>query len=324
MSNDNRYRLLTILADGRFHSGERLGESLGVSRAAVWKQLKALESMGIEIHRVPGKGYRLPAPVELLDAQMIHRQLAEKGLPAHRLEVHPRIESTNTHLMQMGRQGNEQAVICLAETQTAGRGRHGRQWISAFGSNLYLSVLWRFRSGPSILGGMSLAAGVAVMQALESLGISGPRLKWPNDLLWERRKLGGILVEVAGETAGPCFAVVGIGLNLHMPMGADQDIDQPWTDLYRVTAGSPPSRNHLASAVAGHLLNLLATWEETGFAPYVEPWCKLDAYADQKVTLVTRQGNLHGVARGIDETGSLMIEREGRLGAYAIDRKSVV
>lgn len=202
---DRTLELLRLLADGRLHSGAVLAERLDMTRAAVCKAVRRLsDQLGLEITSGRGRGYRLITPIELLDAQRIGETLAATGrAPPVRLEIHQRIDSTNRHLMREAAHGAPSGTVCLAERQTAGQGRHGRCWVSPFGANLYLSILWRYPCGPAGLSGLSLAAGAVVADALRQLGVQGLVLKWPNDLLWGGRKLGGILLEVSGEAQGP-------------------------------------------------------------------------------------------------------------------------
>lgn len=306
--------LLRVLADGRFHSGKKLGESLGISRAAVWKRVQRLESLAIDAHAVPGKGYRLPDPLELLDADAIRAALDAGTLRLLQgLEVHEQLGSTNSYLMQRARAGASGGLACLAEWQQAGRGRRGRAWLSPFGRNIYLSLLWRTTSDPASLSGLSIAVGIAVVRALEDLGVFGGRLKWPNDILWQDRKLGGILIEVAGETAGPCFVVVGVGVNLHMPHSLGTAINQPWTDLRSATGSRSISRNQLAGRVIHHLLHVLQGYQHNGLLPYLEDWRRLDAFAGRPATVRTTRGGVSGVVQGVDRSGALILLVDGRI-----------
>jgi BirA family biotin operon repressor/biotin-[acetyl-CoA-carboxylase] ligase len=296
--------LLTLLADGRFHSGEELGRALGVSRAAVWKSIQVLPLQGVTIDAVQGRGYRLREPLELLDPSAI----AAAVDPALRRELGPvevlfEVDSTNRRLMTQAA-GAVQGSTCLAETQSAGRGRRGRPWLSPFGANLYLSMLWRFSEGPARLSGLSLAVGVACVRALARLGARGVQLKWPNDLLWDGRKLAGILLEVAGESNGPCHVVVGIGVNLRMPHGAD--IDQPWADLREIAPDV--SRNVLGGALIEELARVMREFEIGGFEALRSEWLANDAFAGRPVTLHLPSGPISGVARGVDAGGHLLLE----------------
>jgi BirA family biotin operon repressor/biotin-[acetyl-CoA-carboxylase] ligase len=237
--------VLPLLADGEFHSGQQLADVLGISRTAVWKQLKKLEELGLEVEASKASGYRLPGGIELLDAQKIQSGLGTSASPVlTRLWLDSAVDSTNAEAMRQLQQGPCAGLVCLAEQQTAGRGRRGRSWVSPFASNLYLSVVWEFEGGAASLEGLSLAVGVAVAQGLENCGAGGIELKWPNDLLHQGRKLGGILIEMVGDAAGSCQVVIGIGINVRMPRQAGEAIDQAWTDLSQIAPGLP-HRNHL-------------------------------------------------------------------------------
>lgn len=219
------------------------------------------------------------------------------------LEVLASVDSTNARLLSAAEQGRPGGSVCLAETQTAGRGRCGRGWTSPPGGNLYLSLLWRF-PGTTPLDGLSIATGIAVARALGQLGASDIRLKWPNDVYHDRRKLGGILLE---SVAGPERVVVaGIGLNVAMPAAARETIDQPWTDL-ATALGNLPSRNHLAVLLLDRLLPLYADWPAT-LPDLPTDWATFDLLPDQPVELLAGERRLRGIARGIDGSGALWLE----------------
>jgi BirA family biotin operon repressor/biotin-[acetyl-CoA-carboxylase] ligase len=226
--------------------------------------------------------------------------------------------------------------VCLAERQTAGRGRRGRAWVSPFGQNLYLSVRWRYGVGPAELGGLSLACGVAVALTLRALGAEGVGLKWPNDIHWRRRKLAGLLLEVAGEAQGPSDAVVGLGLNLRLHPAQAAEIEQPWIDLNGVLkresrgdtgngrGRAMPSRHRVAAALINALLETLDRYRETGLAPFLEDWHELDVYQGEPVTLIAGEQRISGVYRGIDAHGALLLEQvDGRQRTFAAGEVSL-
>lgn len=298
--------LLQILADGRFHAGPDLGARLGCSRAAVWKAVHSLERAGLEIFSVRGKGYRLSRPLELLDAAAI-RQAMQSGRRQRLSEVSVLFEtdSTNARLMAQPLPADILGRACLAESQTAGRGRRGREWISPLGGNLYLSLQWRFQRSVAEMGGLSLAVGVAVSRALAECGAEAVRLKWPNDVLAEGRKLAGILLQVSGEAEGPCDIVMGIGLNLHASHLAAA-IDQPWTALEDLVPRLP-GRNWLAGRLLDHLVDIAEQYDRDGLPPFADEWQRRDAFAGQAVVLHTAQGQAAGVVQGIDADGALLL-----------------
>ena len=313
-----RQRLLRALADGRFHSGAALGETLGVGRSAVWKQVHALEALGLDVYAVRGKGYRLAAPVELLDREVICAALgAESARRLPGVEIFFEIDSTNRHLMARAAAGLQGPWLCLAESQSAGQGRRGRRWASPLGRNLYLSLLWRFELGAEALAGLSLVAGVAIANALESSGVKGIGLKWPNDLFHEDRKLGGLLVELAGEASGPWDAVIGVGLNIDMCGPTAKDVDQPWTDL-RSAAGRLPGRNRVAALVIDALVQAMPRFEVQGFAPFRDAWERFDIARGRIVDLQVGSGGVkRGRACGVGEHGALLLKFGGRVHAVS-------
>ncbi len=311
------HALLRLLADGRFHSGVALGDALGVTRATIWNALQKLKKLGIDAYAVAGKGYRLPAPLELLAADQI---LAALSTPARtalkRLDVHLEVASTNALLVEHAQRGAPGGWACLAEYQSSGRGRRGRTWVSPFGGNIYLSVLWRFNSGAAVVGGLSLALGVAVAEALQAAAVPGVGLKWPNDVLWQSKKLAGILVEMAGESSGPCYVVAGIGVNVAMAAEMAATIDQPWVDIVSIT-GVRPARNPLAALLLQHVLLALQTFEREGFASFLPRWRARDAYVGKEALLHLPHHTLRGQVDGIDPQGALLFAQGGATRAYA-------
>jgi len=306
------FKLLEILADGRFHSGEALGDKLGISRTAVWKALRSCTELGVELQAVPGRGYRLAAALELLHGDAVVESMGEASRELLGvLEIHRDLDSTNRYLMQQAAGGAASGQVCLAERQTAGRGRRGRHWVSPFGANLYLSVLWRFEAAPASLGGLSLAVGVGIVRALQGAGVRGIGLKWPNDVVWEGRKLAGVLLEMSGESAGPCHVVAGVGLNVRMPKGPGETIGQPWADVGTLVDGGSASRNRLAGLVLDQVLSVLGGYQRTGLQPYLEDWNRLDVCVGRPVVLESQGRRLVGEVRGVSTEGALILRSNG-------------
>jgi BirA family biotin operon repressor/biotin-[acetyl-CoA-carboxylase] ligase len=302
--------LLPLLANGAFRSGQDLANILGVSRTAVWKQVNRLtEESGLQIESVKGKGYRIPGGIDLLDASQVTAAMSTRahGLMT-RLEILDSVDSTNAEIMRRSEQCS--GLVCTAEQQTAGRGRRGRHWVSPYASNLYLSLLWEFGQGATALEGLSLAVGVAVARALQACDVSTVELKWPNDVLYEGAKLGGILLEMNGDVAGACRVVIGVGLNVAMPATASEAIDQAWTDINTITESRHPGRNLLLAALLDELLPMVADFEQQGFAHWRDDWLSLDAFAEEPVILDTGTVQMGGIARGVDERGALLLETE--------------
>ena len=299
--------LLEMLSDGRFHSGEVLARAVGVTRSAVWKQVTRLATLGLDIQRVPGRGYRIPGGVDLLDGARIRAALNPEARAALEvIEIHRSIDSTNTHLSE---RVTARHAACLAEHQRAGRGRVGRRWVSPFGANLYCSVAWTFEALPPGIQALALAAGAAVAQAIDADGRLGVRLKWPNDLVAADRKLGGVLVEMRGEPPGITRVVVGVGINVRMPAAAGTGIDQPWTDL--ATLGAATARNALAASVLDALVAMLTRFARDGFAASYDSWSARDALRGRDIAVSGDGKPLRGIARGIDRDGALRLEVNG-------------
>ena len=317
--SDKQKKILTLLADGEFHSGTELADTLGISRSAIWKQLNGLAELGLQHSAVSGKGYRLDNPLELLEASKINEVVNDQaGALISSFEIHDQIDSTNRYLVERSQNNALSGSVCFAEYQTAGKGRRGRQWVSPYGSNIYLSILWRFQQGPAAISGLSLAIGVAVIRALKQHQISDIGLKWPNDIYSQGKKLGGILVEVSGETDGPCSAVIGLGLNLFLPETQAEGITQAWTDLSKITGQSQLSRNQLAGILLNHLLPVIAEYESVGIQAYLDEWRSYDCLSGKSATLFIGQQQFEGIVQGIDDNGMLLIKRpDGNVQTFA-------
>lgn len=298
--------LLTILSDGQFHSGEALGQHLGISRTAVSNYVKGLADLGLEIFSVTGKGYKLAKPLIFLSHDQISKVLTTPE--SAQLEVLNVIDSTNQYLKDKHQQV-ENGHVVIAEAQTAGRGRRGRQWISPYGSSLYLSLYWNFPAGYQAIGGLSLAIGVAIAQALQSLNVPNIQLKWPNDIYLDGKKLAGVLVEVEGQMGAACDSIIGVGLNVNLPESI-AGIDQPFTDLTHST-GDKIDRNKLAAHMINGLYNICRQFEHEGLAPFVESWQSLDIYRDKAIKLIAGANVVKGIGRGIDAAGGLILEVDG-------------
>lgn len=297
--------LLTILADGNFHSGEDLGARLGVTRAAVWKQLKKLESLNIPLSSVKGKGYRLSDAIELLDHDEIINKVDGR---LDCLEVLLNTESTNSYLLEKASDHMGKRYAVLAEKQEAGRGRRGRTWVSPFGKNIYLSMLWSFSGGLASLEGLSLVIAIAVEKALAELGVDDAKLKWPNDVYLDKKKLAGILLEVSGEYSGHCQVVIGIGLNIKLSEHDAESIDQPWAQLSGHIAGI--DRNTIAAKMISHLIAAIDLFDKQGFDPFQEYWLKRDAFYEQEVDLILPNQVRSGIAKGVNAKGELLLKTE--------------
>lgn len=300
-------QLLAALASGEPLSGARLAAGAGVTRAAIWKQIEALRQRGVPIEADGAAGYCLPWPIQMLDEGAIRTALPDAiGRRLGALEICWETDSTSSELLRRGTTAPDLSVV-MAETQTAGRGRRGRTWLSPPGLNLYMSCLKRFDAGFASLSGLSLAIGVIVLRALDALGIAGVKLKWPNDVLAEGGKLAGILVELSGEYQGPCAAVIGIGLNLRLTDALREQAGQPICDLASLTKELPPDRNQTAAALIMNLVAGLDQFEHEGFPAFIDEYTERDALNGVLLKISNAAGELDGMGAGVDLRGALCV-----------------
>jgi len=337
------FSLLRQLSDGAFHSGEDLAATVGLTRARVSQLLKQAESAGLSLERVRGRGYRLLATPDFLDAAAVRSALKGMGVevappdarpallpaandddialpvsalpgipvkPPITVEIVDQLDSTSSELLRRASRRDIHGALLAAEWQSAGRGRRGRAWSAVAGGSLTFSLGWRFEQGAGFMAGLSLAVGVAVVHALEREGLAGVELKWPNDLIYRHLKVGGILVELNGDALGPSTVVVGVGLNVRLPTTFKRDIAQPVSDLTAVAGrGAPPiDRNKLLARLAAELAATLGTYGAHGFAPFAAEWQRRHAYQGKLVKLLLPDGvSVKGTVAGVDGTGALVL-----------------
>lgn len=311
MAKTVREYLIKALANGDFISGQELGDQLDISRTAISKHVKALIDMGLDIYSVTGKGYKLAQRLDLLRKDEILTLLPEEILPCE-VEVHNLIDSTNSYLMRRLPNQVTQGQVCLAEFQSAGRGRRGRQWVSPFGSQIYLSMYWYLDQGLSAAMGLSLVTALAVSDAIYSLTNVQVQLKWPNDIYLDGVKLAGILIDLEGQALEPSHSVIGIGLNLNMPEQAANKIDQQWTDLQR-HCKDKIDRNALSALLIQHLLKRLHQHQNEGLVAMLDEWHARDFYLNKRVKLLTGDNVTKGICRGVNNQGALMLEVDGQV-----------
>ena len=308
--------LLDQLSADRAASGSELAARLGVTRAAVWKRIEVLRELGAPIDAHGGRGYRLRWPIEWLDARRILAEL-DAGLRRRvgSVDVRWQVDSTSSELLRRADAAGD-LLVCCAETQTAGRGRRGRQWLSPLGGNLYFSLRRQFDHGMAALTGLSLAAGTAVIAALADCGVGEAKLKWPNDVHARGCKLAGVLIELGGEFLGPCHAVIGVGINLRAPGALAATLDQPVIDLATLCGDAVPARNRLAGRLLARLIETLDLFAADGFAPFADGYARLDLLRDQTVSVTDARGTRDGIALGVDERGALRVRHGSRIAAY--------
>ena len=295
-------RLLEMLQDGRFHSGEEIGERLGVSRTAVWKRIQKINSQfGVMVHGVSGRGYRLAK-------EMIALQPGQKFLGRYfswNIELFTSLDSTNAEALRRLALDAVAPFAILAEQQTAGRGRRGRVWVSPYGENLYFSLAMKNDRGVIGLEGLSLVVGLAVVAALRKVGIIDIGLKWPNDVLASGKKIAGVLVELAGDIVDVCNVVIGIGINVNM-LASDDGIDQEWTSA-SIETGSLIDRNALLTELQAQLDEYLSRHANYGFRAFLDEWDRNDLWRGQVVELSSGGQKVSGTVKGVDRTGALKL-----------------
>lgn len=331
MSSARLHKLIRILADGEFHSGEEIGKALGLSRTAVWKQLKGLENLGLSVLSRKGLGYKFDTPLDLLDRNIVLSELGGSSeCFIHSLDLTFEQASTNQTLIDRAAQGlNIHRHLVVTECQTQGRGRRGRSWYSPFAQNLYFSLGWRTSNGVAAVEGLSLVVGLAVCRALSEFGVKDLALKWPNDILLSGRKLGGVLVELSGDISGDCDIVIGVGLNVLMSSLIDDaglcekktviDFDSkppgftkiptPWVSL--IEQVEKPERNRVLIFIVRHILSILEGFEESTFSCYRKEWESLHFFQNKAVELISSQNKIVGVVIGVDDSGALVLNVDG-------------
>ena len=297
--------VLRLLEDGEFHSGETLGRTLGITRGSVSNALADVDTLGLAVDKVHGRGYRLVTPVQWLSRDRIVRHLGRQAARFD-IDVLDQTGSTNTDMLDRATHGARSGSVLAAESQTQGRGRRGRDWHSSPGGALTFSILWRFDQGAGFLSGLSLVVGIALARVLRKHGAADVMLKWPNDLLWRHLKLAGILIELAGDIMGPTVAVIGIGINLRLPESVKARVDQPAVDLAKI--GVEEDRNRLFAEILGEFDSVLRKFSTEGFAPFREEWDRMHAYQDKMVRVrMPDQSEIEGRVQGVADDGALLL-----------------
>ncbi|MCZ6576052.1 MAG: biotin--[acetyl-CoA-carboxylase] ligase [Gammaproteobacteria bacterium] len=302
-----RSSILEVLSDGNPRSAREIANAVGLSPSAVHYQIEKLSRLGLDIVRIDRRDYCLRAPLRPLDRRTILKYLAAHADPAAgRFYLREEIGSTSLFLLRQ--RALVPGSVCVAERQTAGRGRRGRGWIATPFCNVLLSISWRLSCGAALISGLSLAAGIAVVRALADYGVSA-RLKWPNDVVWQGRKLGGVLLDVRHEAHGSIFVVVGVGINAYIaPLDASK-ITQPWVDVTSITA-TAVDRNRLVAQLVRRLRETLHTFEHVGFGYFRQEWERLHIYNGQRVCIVAGAESVIGRVVGTDTRGALRLQDE--------------
>lgn len=302
--------LLRQLADGKYHSGQALAEKLGISRTAVWKLLQRIQSWQVQIYSVRGRGYQIPGGLALINQDLLIESLGKSNQLIKQVTVLTSIDSTADYLKKDWKQTPGYGRVCIAEHQTAGRGRKGRPWISPFGANLYFSIGLQLPLGLSALGGLSLAVGISLCRTLNRFAGDRIKVKWPNDLLVDNKKLAGILVEASGDNNDSSFLNIGVGINWDMQVNQAEKIDQPWVNLKTIIKDQKLSRNEILIKILSDLDSAMFEYLNTGFTRFAKDWPMVSAMHMQKIILQLPQSQIKGSEVGIEENGALRIETE--------------
>lgn len=301
--------LLKALNQPGSHSGSKLGETLGISRVAVQKRLAALRSQGLPLEASAGQGYQLKPGTSLLSHEAVINQVSEAARDRiYQLNIVREIDSTNNWMQQQNLRA-ERATVCLAETQSAGRGRRGAGWVAAPYRSLIFSLGWRFPSWPAALPALSLVVGLACAQVLEFLKVDGVAIKWPNDIYRNGTKLAGTLVQASGEASDYCDVIIGIGLNFQLNDEERTSIDQPCSDLSDMAEAI--DRNEFAGLLIEALIDMLPLFGERGFAPFQQAWEARSLFLREPVRIVVKGKEQLGTMSGVDEQGALIFQAEG-------------
>jgi len=308
--------LLSLLADGREHSGASLARLLGVGRAAVWNQVHRLRSEGVAVEATPGQGYVLRGGFDSLEPSSIVNALESLGcsgsLKIRTIDV---TDSTNQQLLNLHDQKDIHLEVLFAEFQTAGRGRRGDKWVSPPGTGLCFSIGWLFEVPTTTFSALSLVVGVSLVETLQKFGAQKTQLKWPNDVITDRGKLAGILIELRSQAGGPATSVIGIGVNIGIPAEAHSLVDQPIDDVQRA-AGKKIYRNEIAASLLADLHRNLSRFASEGFAPFRDAWMEHDSLGGKQVVLDTGNQIVTGIGRGVDQYGAILLEENGRVQRY--------
>lgn len=320
------FPVLSILSDGKFHSGEIMAKNFNVSRAAIWHAISGAEKLGVEVFSVRGRGYRLTQSLDLVEEKKVKQAIGEMA-NLFKVTVLDVVDSTNDYLKKAAVNGHPHASCVVSNIQTHGKGRRGRQWQSALGENLTFSFLWRFTKGAAALSGLSLAVGIALIRSLKKLDIHQALLKWPNDILVEDdgiyKKLAGILIELQGDMDGQSAAIIGIGINLNLSKKQAEKIDQPAISINQCTSESIDPNNLLAIIIK-NLAEVLAIFEDSGFTSLKNEWLSYDAFQDKVINVTSGDGNsTKGRSQGVDDFGSLQVITDAGAKVYASGEISI-
>lgn len=301
--------LLPLLDHTEYRSGQELAAHFNVTRATVHNCIARIEGLGIQLDRVPGRGYRLCTPIDLLDEHAIVSNLAPDVADSlFTMQYIQQVDSTNEVAAKLVLPPAQKFSLVLAEAQSAGKGRRGRSWASPFAANIYMSLVWSLQRAMHEAGALSPYLAIYIVEALHALGLPGLGLKWPNDIYCNNKKLAGLLIECSGELSNACKIVVGLGVNVAMTKYKHIDIDQEWTDIHFNVPNWLLTRSELTVRLINSMVAGLKSFEETSVADLVQRWARWDVMKNMQVNVHADAQVRHGIARGIDIDGCLLLE----------------
>lgn len=300
-------QILALLSSGQFVSGEQLATDLGISRAAVNKHIDALETYGVAIYSVKGRGYKLANPISLIDASRLVQSID------NRCFYFDEIVSTNGFMLDHTTE-LKNGDVCVAEYQSAGRGRRGRTWVSPYGHHLYFSLFWTFPQGMAQAMGLSLVVACTLVEVLKSFGVENIGVKWPNDIYLDNKKLAGILIEMSGQADSQCQLIIGVGVNMAMSEEQGKGIDQPWSDLSELV--DMPDKTALVIALQKQLKRDIQLFEREGLAAFKTRWQAADLFYGREIRLLMGEKSVEGICRGVDGQGAVLLETADGVQAF--------
>lgn len=308
-------KLIEILADGRFHSGSEVGEQLGVSRAAVWKQVKRLEQYGLVIHAVPGKGYQIPGGLDLLDKELIVQSLDPQLLATLQgFNITEAADSlVDSVAEQLRHQGNPGFYVCLAESRILSREKYGRSACTTYAAYASFAIGARLRLNEVVLHGLGPAAAVAIRDVL---GVHGCLIKWPGELRVSGKSLGQVRVELREQQAGYVDVLIDADVRIKSLSFLMASPSNPVISLEGALR-MPVDRNQMIGKLLSALAALVvSTQSADGVAQYLARWQSLDLLNDRQISMSVDGRQVEGFARGLDGNGFLRIETDRGVEAF--------
>ncbi|MBP9792311.1 MAG: bifunctional biotin--[acetyl-CoA-carboxylase] ligase/biotin operon repressor BirA [Rickettsiales bacterium] len=311
--NTNLVEIVKCLSGKVPVSGNNIAQKLNISRSAVWKAIKKLQSYGILI-KSHKNGYYLDEELVLLSPQSIISNLG--NIQKINLEIFETIDSTNQYYLDNHVDHNT-THVCLAEYQSNGKGRLGRTWTSPFGQNLYLSICTFIDTDLSTLGGLSLVVSLAIAKTLKTLTQDDEiKVKWPNDVIYKKQKLSGSLIQLISEQNGLCKIIIGVGINVNMIKSQSIDIKQDWCSIRNIINQSI-NRNIVAAKLITNILDYFNIFRKNGFEYFIDEWEKTDCFFGREVSLYNNEQTITGIEKGVNRNGQILLSTNGLTTAYS-------